>query len=70
MGNVFLLPVCNGLETGEATLADWLAAGGSPLAGATLVPMEGAKAPAREVTLTTGPYDLPVKPTWELNHGK
>lgn len=54
----------------EATLADWLAAGGSPLIGATLVPMEGPKVPAQPLTLSTGPHDLPVRPTWELNNGR
>ena len=41
-----------GLVVTEATLAEWLAAGGSPLAGATLVPMTGEKVAAQPVTLS------------------
>jgi len=41
-----------GLVVSEATHAEWLAAGGSPLAGATLVPMTGEKVAAQPVTLS------------------
>ena len=49
--NAFLLPACNGLVVGEATMEEWLAAGGSPLALAGLEPMTGPKAPGKYVTL-------------------
>ena len=52
MGNVFLLPACNGLETGEATLAEWIAAGGRGILDAAgLEEMTGPKAPGKYVTL-------------------
>ena len=59
-----------GLVVTDATLAEWLAAGGSPLAGATLVPMEGPHEPAQPLTLSTGPHDLPVHDIWRLNNGR
>lgn len=36
----------------EATVAEWLAAGGSPLAVATLVPLDYKDRPAEPVTLS------------------
>jgi len=70
MNNVFLMDPCKGLVVEDATLAEWLAAGGSPLAGATLVPMEGDRAAAKPLTLTTGPHDAPVRDAWGVNHGR
>jgi len=55
-----------GLVVTEATLAEWLAAGGSPLAGATLEPMTPAPDAARPVTLT----DDTVTDIWRLNNGR
>jgi hypothetical protein len=51
MSNVFMTTPCTGLVVEDATLADWLAAGGSPLLGATLVPMEDKWPMAQPVTL-------------------
>ena len=39
----------------EATVAEWLAAGGSPLAVATLAPLDYLDRPAEPVTLTEEP---------------
>jgi len=55
-----------GLVVTEATHAEWLAAGGSPLAGATLEPMTPAPDAARPVTLT----DDTVTDIWRLNNGR
>jgi len=57
---------CPGLIVEDATLAEWLAAGGSPLAGATLEPMTPAPDAARPVTLT----DDTVTDIWRLNNGR
>lgn len=40
------------LQAEEATVAEWLAAGGSPLAVAGLVPLDYKDRPAEPVTLT------------------
>ena len=56
----------HGDEAEEATIAEWLAAGGSPLAGATLEPMTPAPDAARPVTLT----DDTVTDIWRLNNGR
>ena len=53
----FLQP--HGDEAEEATIAEWLAAGGSPLAVATLVPLDYMDRPAEPVTLSE-----------ELNNGR
>ena len=49
----------NGDEAEEATIDEWLAAGGSPLAVATLVPLDYLDRPAEPVTLSE-----------ELNNGR
>ena len=59
-----------GLVVTEATLAEWLAAGGSPLAGATLEPMEGPREPAQPVTLSERKPDVFVRDIWRLNNGR
>ena len=41
------------LQAEEATIDEWLAAGGSPLAVATLVPLDYKDRPAEPVTITT-----------------
>ena len=43
-----------GLQAEEATIAEWLAAGGSPLAVAGLVPLDYKDRPAEPVTLNEG----------------
>ena len=60
----------DGLVVSEATLAEWLAAGGSPLAGATLEPMTGQREPAQPVTLSDGKPDVFVHDIWRLNNGR
>ena len=47
------------LQAEEATIAEWLAAGGSPLAVAGLVPLDYKDRPAEPVTVSEG-----------LNNGK
>ena len=47
------------LQAEEATVAEWLAAGGSPLAVAGLVPLDYLDRPAEPVTLSE-----------ELNNGR
>jgi hypothetical protein len=42
------------LQAEEATIAEWLAAGGSPLAVAGLVPLDYKDRPAEQVTLSEG----------------
>lgn len=59
-----------GLIVTEATHAEWLAAGGSPLAGATLEPMTGQREPAQPVTLSDGKPDVFVHDIWRLNNGR
>ena len=56
-----------GLIVTEATHAEWLAAGGSPLAGATLVPMEDD---GRGVALPVTLRDESVHDIWRLNNGR
>ena len=52
INNAFLLPACNGLVVGEATLEEWLAAGGRGILDAAgLEEMTGPKAPGKYVTL-------------------
>ena len=42
------------LQAEEATIAEWLAAGGSPLAVAGLVPLDYLDRPAEPVTISEG----------------
>ena len=44
----------HGDEAEEATIAEWLAAGGSPLAVAGLVPLDYLDRPAEPVTISEG----------------
>ena len=42
------------IQAEEATVAEWLAAGGSPLAVAGLVPLDYLDRPAEPVTISEG----------------
>lgn len=52
MTRAVFTPGAEGLVTGEATEQEWLDALAGSLAGATLAPIEGHKAPAGPVTHT------------------